>query len=195
MLTALFCTVVVGFVFLRMSISYTRRRTDRRYAEGKNAAPSIRSFRHLSKLLFTVSMVLTLASYWIDGRYLLPLFSESPWLKTGGAMLVLSGYLGLSHAFRLLGEHYSPMFDAFLPDSLVQTGLYRLVRHPVYLFNLFVSFGLAISSASGIVLISATIGLLFVLRAISMEEAYLERHFPDYADYMKRSWRLVPYVY
>ena len=140
-------------------------------------------------------MLITLLSYWIESRYLLPIFHDSSFLKVTGALLVLAGYIGLAYAFKLLGEHYSPLFDAYLPASLVRTGVYRHIRHPIYLFNLFVSFGLTISSGSALVLVSATIGLLFVLRAIAMEEACLKAHFPEYADYMERSWRLLPLLY
>lgn len=178
-----------------MSLSYTQKRANKRYAEGKSAAPSIRSFRNLSKLLFVVSMTLTLMGYWIESTLFLPLLDTSSMLKITGVMLVLAGYIGLTHAFNLLGEHYSPLFDAFLPESLVMTGIYRHIRHPVYLFNLFVSFGLAVSSVSAVVLACALVGLLFVLKAIAMEEKYLIAHFPEYSDYMKQSWRLLPLLY
>ncbi len=194
-LTAFFCTTVVGSVFLGMSLSYTSKRTNKHYAEGKSAAPSIRVFKNLSKLLFIVSMTFTLAGYWIESAWLFPLLDASSVFQLTGAMLVLAGYIGLVHAFKRLGENYSPLFDAFLPASLVINGIYRYIRHPVYLFNLFVSFGLALSSASAVVLTSALIGMVYVLKAIAIEEEYLIEHFPEYTDYMKQSWRLIPLFY
>ena len=192
---AIFCTIVVAFVFIRMSLSYTDRRAERCYATDRTPAASIRSFRHLSKGLFVANMVIAITSYWLDSPLLLQAITVTASMKTSGAILVLLGYIGLSQTFKNLGEHYSPMFDAFLPKAIVMTGVYRYIRHPVYLFNLFVSFGLAISSGSLLVLVSALIGFGFILRSIHIEEHYLQASFPEYSVYMQRSWRLVPFFY
>ena len=103
--------------------------------------------------------------------------------------------MNLNRAFNNLGDNYSPLFDAHLPSSLITTGAYRFIRHPVYLFNLFVSFGLAVASGSGIVAINAIIGLFFILKTISIEETYLKSHFENYLAYSKTSWRLLPFIY
>jgi protein-S-isoprenylcysteine O-methyltransferase Ste14 len=139
-------------------------------------------------------MLLTLASYWFSAIPLLTLHAN-PIVRLLGALVVLVGYVNLNRAFRHLGDHYSPLFDAHLPSALVTQGYYRRIRHPIYLFNLFVSAGLAVSSGSVIVAVNAIVGLFFVLRAISIEEAYLTRHFPDYRAYAQNSWRLIPFFY
>jgi len=77
---------------------------------------------------------------------LLPRLHHSLWLQLSGALLVLTGYILLQQSFKTLGNNYSPLFDAYLPEQLVTTGHYQQIRHPVYLYNLFVSFGLALSS-------------------------------------------------
>lgn len=192
--TAIACTSIIGFVFLQMSFSYTKKRANRQYAQGRQQAPSVASFRTLSKFLFVSSMLLTLASYWIDSPLILRLYDE-PAIRLLGAAWVLIGYISLKHAFTSLGDHYSPLFDAHLPAALVTTGCYRLIRHPIYLFNLFVSFGLSLTSGSGIVLANAAIGLLFIINTIRKEERYLKQHFPDYKTYAQNTWRLLPYIY
>lgn len=188
------CTAVVSLVFIGMSFGYTRKRAGRQYALGRQAAPSIKSFKLLSKTLFVLSMFFTLTSYWVTSP-LLPRFHQSPWLQLFGALLVLIGYLLLQQSFNALGKNYSPLFDAYLPKQLVTSGHYRRIRHPVYLYNLFVSFGLALSSGLWWVLLFATIGLGFVLRAIAMEEQYLVEHFPSYSSYRDTSKKLIPWVY
>jgi protein-S-isoprenylcysteine O-methyltransferase Ste14 len=30
---------------------------------------------------------------------------------------------------------------------------------------------------------------------ISIEESFMQRHVPDYADYKERTWALIPYLY
>ena len=188
------CSAIVSLVFIGMSVGYTRKRAQQQYAEGRKSAPSITSFKLLSKVLFVLSMCFTLSSYWASSP-LLPRLHQSLWLQLSGAFLVLVGYLLLQQSFKALGNNYSPLFDAYLPEQLVTTGHYQRIRHPVYLYNLFVSFGLALSSGLWWVLLFASIGFGFVMRAIALEENYLTKHFPAYASYSKNSKKLIPWVY
>jgi len=187
-------TLIVSFALFKMSFSYTKKRANRRYADGKEQVPSMSSFKVLSKVLFITSMLLTLSSFWV-GSNLFFTFHKQPIIQLIGVALVLFGYINLSRAFNNLGDNYSPLFDAHSPSSLITSGAYRYIRHPIYLFNLFVSFGLAIASGSGIVAMNATIGLFFILKTISIEEAYLKTHFKNYHAYSKDSWRLIPFLY
>jgi len=193
-ISAIICSIIVSAVFLRMSFAYTKKRAKRRYSRGKTQAPSISSFRNLSKILFISSMLLTISSYWISATLLLQI-KPSPLMQIFGAGIVLFGYLRLERAFSNLGNNYSPLFEAYLPFELITQGAYRVIRHPVYLYNLFVSFGLAVSSGSGLVAMNAIVGLIFILKTIHLEEDYLTRNFPDYNNYKKQTWRLIPHVY
>lgn len=187
------CSLGIGIVFAGMSVDYTKWRKDQRYALGKARAVSVR-FRHLSKVLFFFGMFVTLASFWTVSDYFLPLH-RSTGLAYLGVLVVWLGWINIRSAMSRLGANYSPLFDAYLPVSLVQDGRYRYIRHPGYLGNLLVSFGLALASGSALVLGSALIGLYYILKTIPIEEAYLQRHFPDYGSYQKRTWRLIPYLY
>jgi protein-S-isoprenylcysteine O-methyltransferase Ste14 len=177
-----------------MAFSYTKKRTGQHYAEQREPVPDIPAFKLISKLIFVSSMLLTLISFWANSSFLLTIY-QYPLLQLAGTFLVLTGFINLQLAFQHLGEQYSPSFDAYLPTILVTSGHYRFIRHPIYLFNLFVSFGLAIASGSAIVYTTASIALLFILKIINMEEKCLIKHFPRYQTYQKQSWRLVPFCY
>jgi len=177
-----------------MSFAYTKKRANRQYSQGKQQAPSITSFRNLSKILFITSMLMSLVSYWLPSAPLLQT-SPAPLVQLLGACIILYGCIRLEYAFSNLGNNYSPLFEAYLPFKLVTQGAYSVIRHPIYLYNLFVSFGLAISSGSGLVAINAIIGLIFILKTIHLEEGYLTKNFPDYHGYKKQTWRLIPHVY
>ena len=192
--STIFSSSLLVWVFLGMTFSYTNKRAGQRYALNKKAAPTINSFAVLSKVLFVFSMIFTLLSYWLS---FLPLLSwhDSHFLQLLGSWFVLLGYWGLNYAFRELGENYSPLFDAYTPHQIIRSGVYRHIRHPIYAFNLFVSFGLAISSGSILVLCSALIGLHFILRAMTMEETHLQQEFAEYSSYCQKSYRLIPFIY
>ena len=194
MLISLACTIVIASIFIMMSFSYTHKRAHKKFAKSKQQAPSLTSFRTLSKALFVSSMLLTLTSYWVSPSWLLQA-DINPVVQLFGVAMVIIGYFNLQRSFSNLGENYSPLFEAYLPLELVTKGAYSMIRHPIYLYNLFVSFGLAVSSMSALVLINAVIGLLFILRAIHIEERYLANHFSQYSDYTQKTWRMIPYLF
>jgi protein-S-isoprenylcysteine O-methyltransferase Ste14 len=86
---------------------------------------------------------------------------------------------------------------SIIPEArrLSTGGPYRVVRHPLYLFEILAALG-ALGAAPG--LISALSLLAFVgmqmVRA-SYEERLLAATFPEYADYARRTRRLIPFVW
>lgn len=76
--------------------------------------------------------------------------------------------------------------------DLTTTGVYALVRHPLYSGLLLLGAGLAIIGASWMhgVLLVALVALLSVKARV--EERMLLVRFPDYAEYAARVGRLVP---
>jgi protein-S-isoprenylcysteine O-methyltransferase Ste14 len=86
---------------------------------------------------------------------------------------------------------------SIIPEArrLATGGPYRIVRHPLYLFEITAALG-ALAAGPGIV--SAMSLVVFVgmqmVRA-GYEERLLARAFPEYADYARRTRRLIPFVW
>jgi protein-S-isoprenylcysteine O-methyltransferase Ste14 len=80
--------------------------------------------------------------------------------------------------------------------ELVTDKLYRYLRHPSYTGAILTLLGWALVCRSGVgVLIAGLMSALLVSR-LSAEEKLLHQAFPrDYADYVRHSWRLLPFVY
>lgn len=81
-------------------------------------------------------------------------------------------------------------------QQLVSTGLYGLVRHPMYTCNAFLYTGtaLALGSYWGVVFVIPTL-LMFVMR-IRDEEKMLQEELDGYCEYMQKvPYRLVPHVW
>ncbi len=81
-------------------------------------------------------------------------------------------------------------------QRVVSDGLYRHVRHPMYLAALIVFPGWALIVQQWI--FSLTMGVLcaMFLWRIGYEERFLEKNLKGYADYKKRvPWRVFPYIY
>lgn len=102
-----------------------------------------------------------------------------------GLLLVIAGKLSLGRSFGLMPAN----------RGVVSTGMYRLVRHPIYLGYLIthVAFLAANPTASNFtVLVAADIALL--MRAVC-EERTLARD-PAYREYQQRiRWRVLPGVF
>ena len=75
------------------------------------------------------------------------------------------------------------------------TGVFKFIRHPMYLANLIALLPLVIeyyTSTRLVIYIDLWIVLLFKL---NIEEGMLMIQFPEYEDYKKTSWKLIPFVY
>jgi protein-S-isoprenylcysteine O-methyltransferase Ste14 len=79
--------------------------------------------------------------------------------------------------------------------SIVVTGLYHIIRHPISLANILFCIACPLFLAAGPSWIPALMGILGVILRISIEESFMAQHIPDYADYKKRTWALLPYIY
>ena len=86
--------------------------------------------------------------------------------------------------------------DAGFLCELVTGGLYRVIRHPSYLGLLLGLFGWALVFRSAIGVLVSLLLLPPLVARMNAEEALLESEFGErYADYRRRTWRLVPFLY
>jgi protein-S-isoprenylcysteine O-methyltransferase Ste14 len=106
-------------------------------------------------------------------------------LMTLGLVIMVIGLASLGRSFGIMPR----------ARGLVQTGLYRWVRHPIYLGEFLVFAGIMILAISPLTLtIYAVFVALQVFRLV-MEERTLTEAYPSYADYCTRTARLLPGVY
>jgi protein-S-isoprenylcysteine O-methyltransferase Ste14 len=81
--------------------------------------------------------------------------------------------------------------------TVVDTGVYALVRHPMYAGGLLFTFGMPLwlESYAAFVLTIIPAAILGALR-IKVEERFLKEKLPGYAAYMEKvRYRLVPYIW
>jgi protein-S-isoprenylcysteine O-methyltransferase Ste14 len=116
-------------------------------------------------------------------------------LSIAGGLLTGLGLGFALWAYRSLGSAFTPYPRPQPGAPVVETGPYRLVRHPIYggALLLFAGISLAFSYAS----LAPTIALAVLWREKSVtEERFLSERFPGYADYRGRTRRrFFPYLY
>jgi protein-S-isoprenylcysteine O-methyltransferase Ste14 len=113
------------------------------------------------------------------------------------AGLLSTSLLLVGHALSLfvilrLGRSFSIMPEA---RQLVTSGIYRLVRHPLYLAEEIAIFGIFIQFASFWTTLLLAGQIAFQWRRMKNEEAILAATFPEYRAYRLRTARLVPTIY
>ena len=120
----------------------------------------------------------------------------------GLALVVIGGYLRLKARLQLRKK---AGFDNLASTSrlqivegqqLVKDGLYKRIRHPLYLGEILRNFGIVSIFSSGYGILLVMIGTVFLLLRIKLEEEMLVEAFgPDYEDYKRKTKRLIPYIY
>lgn len=107
-------------------------------------------------------------------------------LITGGLVLAVRGAIDLGGALTALPK---PRNGA----ELVERGVYRFVRHPIYGGLIFAAFGWALAQASTVAVALAAVLAAFLLVKSVREEAWLSQRFPTYAAYRGRTRRFLPW--
>jgi protein-S-isoprenylcysteine O-methyltransferase Ste14 len=123
-------------------------------------------------------------------------FAESTGLRWSGVALAVLGSAIRVTGLWSLGKQFSGYVTLQQNHQLVQGGIYRLLRHPMYLGAVTATTGLGLVFRSWLVFAILIWNLAFVLLRIAQEERLLGEHFGvEFESYRRRTWRLFPYVY
>ena len=113
-----------------------------------------------------------------------------------GLLLVVAG-LGFALGGALtLRSNYSSTLVIRKSHQLVVHGIYRFVRHPIYLGAILVTLGGPIGMSSWIGLLPALLLIPLFIYRMGVEEGLLLEEFGEgYRVYMSNTKRLMPFVY
>ena len=143
-------------------------------------------------IILTVFISIGLAlSFGYAGVFVLP-----DWVFYPGIFLMLLGVLVRQWAIAVLGRFFSLTVRVATDHRVVTRGPYRLVRHPSYTGVLitFIGLGLAVQSLGGLLVLLGVFSLSYGYRIRVEEKTLLSELGPDYASYMRRTKRLVPFI-
>ena len=114
------------------------------------------------------------------------------WARVVACLLVVIGNIFAVAILLRLGRSFS-----ILPEGrqLITRGPYAFVRHPLYLAEAVATLGAVINFLSPWALLLVAVQLALQIVRIHYEEKVLKEHFPEYEEYAKRTWRLIPGVY
>lgn len=115
---------------------------------------------------------------------------------TGGA-LILTGLLIRVTAIKTLGSQFTRTVQTTDAQVLVDHGLYRHIRHPGYLGQLLLFLGVGLALTNWLSMIGIMAPVLWAYQnRIKIEEAALTETLGDrHREYVRRTSRLLPWLY
>ena len=143
----------------------------------------------LSGLMFLVGFLLA----GLDFRFA---WSKLPFaVNRVGAVLFLLAYALYAEVLRE-NAWLSRTIEVQQGQTVVSTGLYGIVRHPMYAATLllFLSMPLVLGSVPALVVFLCYPAI--IAKRIKNEEQVLARDLPGYAEYLQKvRWRLIPFIW
>jgi protein-S-isoprenylcysteine O-methyltransferase Ste14 len=118
------------------------------------------------------------------------------WVFYPGIILMLLGIGIRQWAIAVLGQFFSLNVRVVEDHRVVDKGPYRWVRHPSYTGVLitFIGLSLAVQSLGALLVLLAVFTISFGYRMHVEEKTLLTELGDNYASYMKRTKRIIPYV-
>jgi protein-S-isoprenylcysteine O-methyltransferase Ste14 len=114
-----------------------------------------------------------------------------------GMALFVIGFISRIHSLLTLKQYFTYSVAKVENHKIIETGLYKFIRHPGYLGQLIIFIGISTSISNWlsilVMMIPITLGYLY---RIKVEERFmLEQLGEDYLNYQKRTKRLIPMIY
>jgi protein-S-isoprenylcysteine O-methyltransferase Ste14 len=116
--------------------------------------------------------------------------------------LVLSVYLVISGAVLLKkagkpgkGRDETALFQFEKTTELVDNGIFKYIRHPLYSSLLFLTWGIFLKNATAPLFVVSVLSTIFLYLTAIYDEKECVVYFGDkYREYVKRSKRFIPYI-
>ena len=175
---------VAGLVMLKKNPDLLRKRLNAKEQEAEQKAVV-----KLSGLLFIIAFVIA-GLNWRFGWWVLP--DWAVWVAAG---LFLASYILYAEVLRE-NTYLSRTIEVQENQKVIDTGLYGIVRHPMYMATtvLFLAMPLVLASPISFFIMLGYIPV--IARRINNEEKVLEDGLEGYAEYKKKvKYRILPFIW
>lgn len=147
----------------------------------------------IGQILLFIGFILLPVYRFVHLDNLSPIWKYTGWGLTGifsliGALLLIWGVIEL-------GANLTPLPHPKDDSKLVTTGVYGVVRHPIYSGVIFLAIAYSFWKWSLTHAIGAVVLLIFFDIKARKEEAWLKNKFPEYDAYRSNVKKLIPWLY
>ncbi|HOW57070.1 MAG TPA: isoprenylcysteine carboxylmethyltransferase family protein [Smithellaceae bacterium] len=144
--------------------------------------------------LYLIMFIITLIFSGLDFRYR---WSAVPlWLTIAAAVIMIAAFFMILLVMKQ-NRYASRIIEIQNGQQVINSGLYSVIRHPLYLFAtiFFCSIPLVLGSLYALILLAIPTPLVLTIR-IKNEEAVLRNNLAGYQEYMKKvKYRLIPFIW
>ena len=175
---------IAGLMMMAKNPELLRKRLNAKEKEAEQKAVVT-----MSGLLFITTFVLA-GLNWRFGWSVLP-----EWLVWVSALLFLTSYLLYAEVMRE-NTYLSRTIEVQDSQKVIDTGLYGIVRHPMYLATtvMFLAMPLVLNSPISFLIMLGYIPV--IAKRIGNEEAVLEKGLEGYEDYKKKvRYKMIPFLW
>lgn len=175
---------VAGFILMARNPDLLRKRLDAKEKESKQ-----KTVVALSGLLFIAAFIAA-GLNWRSGWLVMPDYAV--WTA---AVVFMGSYLLYAEVLRE-NTYLSRTIEVQEGQKVIDTGLYGIVRHPMYLATaiMFLSMTLVLGSPISFIIMLAYIPV--IANRIRNEERVLSEGLDGYKEYMKRvKYRVIPFIW
>ena len=176
--------LIAGFVMLFRAPDFLAKRLD---AKEKQAAQ--KGVLAFSGLMFVAGFVVA----GLDFRFG---WSQMPlWVVIAASVLFLAAYVLYAEVMRE-NAYLSRTIKVEEGQTVVDTGLYGIVRHPMYAVTVLLFLMMPLVLGSWYALIAFAFYPVIIIVRLTDEEKLLTKELPGYADYKKKvRYRLIPFIW
>ena len=187
MIRLVLVAIIALFPVSEIALAFVKRSSDR------TAQSEDRGSMRLIWLSVALGVGLAIAAQWIPSARL----PGSRDMISILALVLLFGGLALRWAAIItLGRLFTVDVAIHSDHTIVQTGLYRFIRHPSYTGLLVVFLGLGVYFANWLSMLGLLIPITLAVinRVVKEEQALLNSLGSDYAVYCARTKRFIPWL-
>jgi protein-S-isoprenylcysteine O-methyltransferase Ste14 len=134
----------------------------------------------------------------VAAAMLFPLSVESSFEQTArvvGLVILVGGLVVFGLGIVTLGSSLSPLPAPAPSAELVERGIYRFIRHPIYSGLILAALGGSLYAVSGLALgLTLVLGVVLDLKS-RREEIWLRERFRGYAAYAAGTKKFIPGIY
>lgn len=159
-------------------------------------------YSDLDRALFTYWQYGAYFLFWIQLVFPLFIITESSQmiilLRLLGYGMIILGFLASYSALKRLDRNWTGLDEYRIKNGqqLVMTGIYKIVRHPIYLAVILEIVGFELVATSWLWIILLAVVFYVINQHIRKEDLLLEEEFGEkFLEYKKRTKALVPYLY
>ena len=176
--------LIAGFVMLSKSPDFLKKRLDAKEKQGTQ-----KGVVALSGLMFIAGFVVAGLDYRFG-------WSDMPtWVILTASVLFLAAYALYAEVMRE-NAYLSRTIKVEEGQKVVDTGLYSVVRHPMYMATILLFLMMPIVLGSWYALIAFAFYPAVIVVRLKDEEELLTKELPGYAEYKQKvKYRIIPFVW